>query len=66
MEIYTVLEVARLLKVSESIVRRIMKSGDLGHIKVMGSYRVTKDQFDDYILNLSDDNLKRLQNEKQS
>jgi excisionase family DNA binding protein len=47
--VYTVEEVAKILKVSEATVRRLIKSGALEGFSVGNQYRVKKEALDRYM-----------------
>jgi excisionase family DNA binding protein len=44
--VYTILEAAKLLKVSDDTIRRMIKSGELEAVKVRGQWRIRKDVLD--------------------
>lgn len=46
MEMYTVKEVAELLKLSEGTVRNYLSDGKIKHIKVFGNTRITKEELE--------------------
>lgn len=48
-DIYTVKEVAKILRVSEKTVYKIIRSGDLQAIRVRDQYRITADALRQYI-----------------
>lgn len=49
MTTYTVEEVAKILKVSTSTVRKLIKSGKLEAIEVGNQYRVTEEELDRFL-----------------
>jgi excisionase family DNA binding protein len=49
MELYTLEEVAQILKVSVQTVRKIVTSGELPSVKIRGQYRIRKEDLEDYI-----------------
>ena len=48
---YTILEMAKILQVSESTIRREIKGGYLKSIKVGGSVRIPRTAIDEYLKN---------------
>lgn len=46
MEMYTIKEVAEILKVTEGTVRNYLSGGKIKHIKVLGNTRVTKEELE--------------------
>lgn len=48
-QVYTVAEVARILKVSEQVVRQLVLSGELRSKKIGRQYRVTREMLDEYL-----------------
>lgn len=46
---YTVKEVADLLKVSKMTVYRLIEAGDIEHLKVQRSFRISEDALREYI-----------------
>lgn len=46
MEMYTVLEVADILNLSERTIRRYISEGKLQSIKVMGNVRITREELE--------------------
>ena len=46
MEMYTIKEVAEILKVTEGTVRNYLSEGKIKHIKVLGNTRVTKEELE--------------------
>ena len=50
--VYTIDEVAQLLKVSPATVRRLIDDGQLKAIKVRGQVRIRKEDLDDYLKRL--------------
>ena len=55
MIVYTIKEVADLLKVGESTVRKLIASGEMPYSKVLGQYRVRPEQLDDYLKKVSNE-----------
>lgn len=49
MELYTLEEVAKILKVSVQTVRRMISEGELRASKIRGQYRIRKDELEAYI-----------------
>lgn len=49
MEMYTIKEVAEILKVTEGTVRNYLSDGKIKHIKILGNTRVTKEELDSLI-----------------
>ncbi len=49
MQLYTLEEVASILRVSIQTVRRMISSGELQAIKVKGQWRIRKDVLEAYI-----------------
>jgi excisionase family DNA binding protein len=49
MELYTLEEVARILKVSVQTIRRMIAGGELKASKVRNQYRVRKDDLEEYL-----------------
>jgi excisionase family DNA binding protein len=47
--VYTIAEVARILKVSEQVVRQLVQSGELESKRVGRQYRITRDMLDRYL-----------------
>jgi excisionase family DNA binding protein len=47
--VYTVSEVAKLLRVSEATVRRLIKTGELEGFPVGNQYRVSQEALDKYM-----------------
>ena len=47
--VYTLEEVAEILKVSVQTVRRLIDDGELKAFRVRGQWRVRKEDLDDYI-----------------
>lgn len=47
--VYTISEVARLLKVSDQVVRQLILSGELKSKRVGRQYRITQEMLDDYL-----------------
>ncbi len=47
--VYTVEEVAKLLRVSEATVRRLIKTGELEGFSVGNQYRITQEALDKYM-----------------
>ena len=47
--VYTIQEVARILKVSEQVVRQLVTSGELESKRVGRQYRVTRESLDKYL-----------------
>ncbi len=45
-EVYTILEAAQLLKVSDDTIRRMIKEGTLDAVKVRGQWRIKKASVD--------------------
>lgn len=48
-EMYTVKEVAELLKISEGTVRNYMSSGKVKYVKFLGNARITKEELEKHI-----------------
>jgi excisionase family DNA binding protein len=48
-QVYTIAEVARLLKVSEQVVRQLVLSGELRSKKVGRQYRITREMLQEYL-----------------
>lgn len=48
-QVFTISEVARLLKVSEQVVRQLVTSGELRSKRVGKQYRVTQAMLDEYL-----------------
>ncbi len=48
-QVYTVAEVARILKLSEQIVRQLVLSGELRSKKIGRQYRITQVMLDEYL-----------------
>lgn len=48
-EVYTIAETAKLLKVSEETVRRLIANGDLEARRVGRQYRITRETIDKYL-----------------
>lgn len=48
-QINTVLDVAQYLRMSETTVRRLIKSGNLRSIKTLGKTRITKQAVEEFI-----------------
>jgi len=44
--VYTILEAANLLKVSDDTIRRLIKSGELDAVKVGNQWRIKKESVD--------------------
>ncbi len=44
--VYTILEAAKLLKVSDDTIRRLIKSGELEAVKVGNQWRIKKESLD--------------------
>ncbi len=44
--VYTILEAAKLLKVSDDTIRRMIKAGQLDAVKVRGQWRIKKESLD--------------------
>lgn len=47
--VYTIEEVARILKVSHMTIRRLIERGEIEAFKVGNQYRITKDALDRYM-----------------
>lgn len=48
-EMYTVKEIAALLKISEGTVRNYLSSGKLKYVKFLGNVRITKEELEKHI-----------------
>lgn len=48
-KVYTVAEVARILKVSEQVVRSLVLTGELRSKRVGRQYRITREMLDEYL-----------------
>jgi putative molybdopterin biosynthesis protein len=48
-EVYTIEEVAKILKVSEETVRRLIASGDLDARRVGRQYRITRESINKFL-----------------
>lgn len=46
---YTVQEVAEMLKISEGTVRNYLSKGQIKHIKILGNTRITKEELNNHI-----------------
>jgi excisionase family DNA binding protein len=44
--VYTILEAAKLLKVSDDTIRKLIKSGELDAVKVGNQWRIKKESLD--------------------
>jgi len=47
--VYTISEVARLLKVSDQVVRQLIDRGELRYKRVGRQYRITREMLDEYL-----------------
>lgn len=47
--VYTIAEVARMLKVSEQVVRQLVLKGEIKSKKVGRQYRITRPMLDEYL-----------------
>lgn len=47
--LYTIEEVAKILRVSEATVRRLIKSGQLEAIQVGSQYRISQEELDKFL-----------------
>ena len=50
MEMYTVREIAKMLKVSEGTVRNYLVEGKIKYVKILGNTRITKEELDKLII----------------
>ena len=48
-EMYTVKEVAELLKISEGTMRNYLSSGKIKYVKFLGNVRITKEELEKHI-----------------
>ena len=48
-EMYTVKEVAEILKISEGTVRNYLSSGKVKYVKFLGNVRITKEELEKHI-----------------
>jgi excisionase family DNA binding protein len=49
MKLFTINEVAQILRVHRNTVMKLIYDGDLKHSKVGGQYRISEDQINDYL-----------------
>lgn len=49
MDIYTVHDIAKMLKVSEKTVYRLVKDGEINVIRIYGSIRIPRIALEDYL-----------------
>lgn len=47
--LYTILEAAQLLSVSDETVRRMIKDGQLDAVKVRGTWRIRRESLEKYL-----------------
>jgi len=47
---YTVREIAKMLKVSEGTVRNYLVEGKIKYVKILGNTRITKEELDKLII----------------
>jgi excisionase family DNA binding protein len=47
--VYTIAEVARILKVSEQLVRGLIERGELKYKRIGRQYRITREMLDEYL-----------------
>jgi excisionase family DNA binding protein len=47
--LYTILEAAQLLSVSDETVRRMIKAGQLDGVKVRGTWRIRRESLEKYL-----------------
>lgn len=47
--VYTIQEIAKLLKVSDQVVRDLVKNGELRSKRVGRQYRITREMLDEYL-----------------
>ena len=47
--LYTILEAAKLLSVSDETVRRMIKAGQLDGVKVRGAWRIRRESLEKYL-----------------
>jgi len=50
MEMYTVQEVAEIMKVSEGTIRNYLTDGKIKYVKILGNTRITKEELDKLII----------------
>lgn len=49
LEMYTIKEVAEILKISEGTVRNYLSSGKVKYVKFLGNVRITKEELENHI-----------------